>query len=240
MLRVVEYDATKHSIQRLKKIFRAGQREIPRVAIQKMLVRLSAYRASLLIGVCLTRIVIGWVAVGWACCSLTVAIGVYSAYFLLTTERYIKFSEGDDFPRLEFVYRSPGKLFVAEIVEDNEDIKIAGFIGVDAYPEPHFPPHVSSLLGDRHRISETTMELRRLAVDPQYRRLRVGTMLVDALLEHATKNLADAVFLTATQLQPAADALYTREGFEMVHEFRLTMGVWIRAYYKKLNINNAE
>ena len=77
-------------------------------------------------------------------------------------------------------------------------------------------------------------EIVRMRIDPRFRRRGIAMHVLDGLLEHASVNKFDRVFLHTLVEQSAARALYRRAGFRETAEGLLN-GNAVVAYEKRLD-----
>lgn len=121
---------------------------------------------------------------------------------------YIETSLKNDLADLEESFQSPGGFWLAEV-----NGHIAGMVGL--------------VVGKPDRGAG---ELKRMAVMGQYRRLRIGSLLVETLLQHARAHGIHTVSLGTSLAQPAAISFYQRLGFRIVD--RSEVGLWDNQYRK--------
>ncbi|KAH8831097.1 acyl-CoA N-acyltransferase [Flagelloscypha sp. PMI_526] len=114
---------------------------------------------------------------------------------------------------------TPSGFWVAVLNAGTESEKVVGSVGLEYNSETE--------IGN----------LRRLAVDEEFRQLGIGRRLVDTLLEHAAQRGVCTVTLETSQFQPAAVAFYSRCGFEVERVIlkALIPGLEFRIYhYRKV------
>ena len=91
------------------------------------------------------------------------------------------------------------------------------------------------------QITPNTVEMHRLSVDSEFRRAGIGQKLVKALIQTATNNGYEMLYLETTVAQVACRQLYPKMGFEQLHSmkldhflFDLFTGLHVDSYYYSL------
>ncbi len=117
------------------------------------------------------------------------------------------------------------KTFIARIGEE--------IVGVATGEQTRIPlmtsaPHIES------RLSGKLYELGLLAVHPDHRRKKIGTMLTEKRIEHAKSLKCSAVYSSTYSDNQAKIAQFRRDEFERVHEAPpLRRGVAGRVFFLK-------
>lgn len=89
------------------------------------------------------------------------------------------------------------------------------------------------------KSGDQAMELRRMYVDPNRRRLGIARKMLKFAEDHCRGNNLSQLDLSTSETQPAALALYRNSGFELVREViaqeatNKTIGGGIRRYHFK-------
>ena len=129
-------------------------------------------------------------------------------------ERYIALSLGEEIDRISDYYRERrGGFWVAVI-----DTEIVGMFGLE-------------------QSGPGAMELRRMYVDPDRRRVGIGRTLLQFAEDQCRADKVQRLDLSTSETQPEALALYRNSGFELVREEvaeaanNKTIGAGIRRYY---------
>ena len=71
------------------------------------------------------------------------------------------------------------------------------------------------------QINTDTVEMHRLAVDEDFRKLRIGQRLVQALIDTAKENGYDTMYLETSNAQRNSRRLYERMKFKYFHNIAL-------------------
>jgi ribosomal protein S18 acetylase RimI-like enzyme len=97
--------------------------------------------------------------------------------------------------------------------------------GEEALPGEYAPPHGRMLLATYseksagcaafHRMTADICEMKRMYVRPEFRQMRIGRQLADALLEVAREAGYGVMRLETTQFMDKAISLYTSLGFRI-------------------------
>lgn len=100
---------------------------------------------------------------------------------------------------------------------------IIGTVAIDIKDDP-----------DMKDPPETVAWLRRMAVVPQYRKMGIGSKLLDVALDYCNKQDFKAIELITTQCHDSARSLYMKKGFEMIHTFTkdLIGGYYVIGMYR--------
>ena len=227
-------------VQEMQRLWRSGMRGIPRAAIRiEFLGRLKVWIAFFYVPV---------LGIFWISGVLSYLITLFVillvppilvfGYFYYCNTLYINRSLKDDWPDLEKAYRHPGCLWLALDRQSDGSQSVIGMVGLDAngYPLSLRDQTRGTYMFQRYSIDRNTseaikrirgMELRRLCVRSDHRRNGLARRLVDTVIQHAKHNGADYVYLSMTQLQPAAERFYCRYGFKWVGIYKARQFLWI-------------
>ena len=93
---------------------------------------------------------------------------------------------------LEYWTTSPNTFLVAKSTESGKTIGFVSYIKIDLY----------------------TVQLNRLAVDQDFRQLKIGEKLVKTLIDIAIKDGYDTMYLDTSEPQKAGQRLYEKLGFK--------------------------
>ena len=93
---------------------------------------------------------------------------------------------------LEYWTTSPNTFLVAKSTESGKTIGFVSYIKIDLY----------------------TVQLNRLAVDQDFRQLKIGEKLVKTLIDVAIKNGYNTMYLDTSEPQKAGQRLYEKLGFK--------------------------
>ena len=123
--------------------------------------------------------------------------------------------------KLEFWTTSPNLFLVAKSVESGKTLGFASYIEIDPY----------------------TVQLNRLAVDQDFRQLKIGKNLVKTLINNAIQNGYDTMYLDTSEPQKAGQKLYKKLGFKFFRSlpmmvFGINIGIFCGlkdvAYLKRI------
>jgi GNAT superfamily N-acetyltransferase len=215
---IEQYSPALHSQHEIRELFQEGLWSLLPDAIQHALFRSSVGWATLAGGGVLVGIlrryynttVFSSILVGL----LPPMCLSLSIYFMW--HRYIQTSLNNDMADIEKFYIKSGGVFFVALYNNT----IVGIVG-----------------GEQKKPYK--MELRRMSVKKARRGKRLGSRLVEALVEYATQNKIQTIFLTHTSIQYAAHGLYKRNGFALKRLIRGSLGIDIFLLERKIMENDA-
>ena len=129
-------------------------------------------------------------------------------------ERYIKHSIAEEIECIpEYYKQKHGSFWIAE-----RDGRLVGMFGLELTESDGY-------------------ELRRMYVDPEFRRQGFAAQMLDFAEQQSRSDGAKQLFLSTSELQPAALALYRNRGYQQIDEKQAdtasnkTIGGGIRRFY---------